>query len=194
VGVAREMKPLDKANPVPVASHILGQANRQANPRATQRAMAGAPDATKAAEPADTAAPIASAVHGVDKGSIRSFPDSTTADKTRNVPNLAGEVAALDKARAAAGVRDPARTLRLLDDYQRQYPNGDLGPEAQLLRIEALVQNGQSAVALPIARRMLKDAPTGPHAERIRSLLLAANPTESLSNLRSIPTNPATSQ
>jgi len=190
VGIARVMKPLDQASPAPVASHI----SVQASPRALRPAMAGAPDATKAVEPSEVAAPIASAVHGIDKGSIRRFPDSIAVEHTRNPPNLAGEVATLDKAQAAASAGDPTRTLRLLDSYQRQYPHGNLGPEAQLLRIEALVQNGQSAVALPIARRMLKDAPTGPHAERIRALLLAANPTESVSNLRSIPTDPATSQ
>lgn len=190
VGVAHEIKLPDKARPVPVASHI----SAQANPSTLRPTRAGAPDANKAVEPSELAAPVASAVHGIEKGSSRRFADLTTAENPRNLPNLADEVATLDKAQAAASAGDPTRTLRLLDSYQRQYPHGNLGPEAQLLRIEALVQNGQSAVALPIARRMLKDAPTGPHAERIRSLLPAADSTASVSNLRSMPTDPATSQ
>ena len=163
VGVAREMRPSDNATiPAPVASHDLVQAS----PRATQPVIARAPDTVKSAEPSELVDRAASAVPSVDRSSVRSFPDSTAPEKSHDPSNLADEVAALDKARAAAVAGDPARALRLLDSYQRQYPNGNLGPEAQLLRIEALVQNGQSTVALPIARRMLKDAPSGPHAER----------------------------
>jgi len=191
VGVAREMSPSGNATSrAPVASHVSGQAS----PRATQLAIATAHASAKSAEPSELATEVLSAESGVSKRAIRSFPDSTAPEKPRDPSNLADEVAVLDKARTAAVAGDPARTLRLLDSYQRQYPNGNLGPEAQLLRIEALVQNGQSSVALPIARRMLKDAPSGPHAERIRGILPAADSTDGESKFRSNSAASATSQ
>ncbi len=84
---------------------------------------------------------------------------------------LAHEVAALDRAREAAAQRNPAYTLKLLDAYQRQFPNGSLLPEAQLLRIEALVQSGRRTQAQPIARSLLQSAPDGPLSERIHTLM-----------------------
>lgn len=91
--------------------------------------------------------------------------------RSAEASSLADEVAALDQARVAAAEHNPARTMALLDAYQRQFPNGSLGPEAQLLRIEALVQSGRRAQALPLARRLLTAAPDGPLSERIHALL-----------------------
>ena len=85
--------------------------------------------------------------------------------------SLTEEVAALDKVRAAAQAHNPALMLRLLNDYQREFPNGALAIEARVLLVEALVQSGQTVAAMPLARQLLNAAPSGPHASRIRALL-----------------------
>jgi hypothetical protein len=98
---------------------------------------------------------------------------------------LAEEVAILDQARAAAAQGDSVGTLKLTNRYKRQFPNGTMAPEAQLLQVEALVRTGQTAAAAPIARQLLQAAPNGPHAERIRALLPAKDLNPPASNLRS---------
>ncbi len=85
-------------------------------------------------------------------------------------PGLSQEVAFLDAARQMVGT-NPAGTLRALDDYQSQFPHGDLAPEALVLRIEALVRSGQRPAADELAREYLARNPGSPHARKIRALL-----------------------
>jgi len=101
---------------------------------------------------------------------------SAAVSRSPTPSSLAAEVSAIDGVRTAAVEHNPTRTLALLDAYQRQFPNGSLGPEAQLLRIEALVQAGRRAEAVPIARHLLDAAPDGPLSERVRTLLPEMNP------------------
>lgn len=84
---------------------------------------------------------------------------------------LAAEVAALDDARTALRNRQPARTLALLDDYARRYPRGTLAQEAALLRIEALLAQGNRAEARRFGRSFLEASPGSPLAARVRALL-----------------------
>ena len=76
----------------------------------------------------------------------------------------------LDSARQMVGT-NPAGTLRALDDYQTQFPHGDLAPEALVLRIEALVRSGQQGAADKLGRDYLARNPGSPHAHKIRTLL-----------------------
>jgi hypothetical protein len=86
-------------------------------------------------------------------------------------PNLAAEVAALDRARVALAAGDAARAVRELDQYQKDFPRGILGQEALVLRIEALVRSGNAAAARALADRFLRASPGSPHAARIRTLV-----------------------
>jgi hypothetical protein len=86
------------------------------------------------------------------------------------------EVARLDEARAALAQGDPARALSTLEGYARRFPRGVLGPEAAVLRIEALVAAGDRPAATRAAQSFLKANPASPYAQRIESLLVAPNP------------------
>ncbi len=191
VGVAREMPQLvGTRSPVLVGS---GPATQAASPVEVRKILVpSAPE--EPAERSESAPQIAPAVRMRDKDTLRHSNDLSVVEQTRSPSKLADEVSVLDQARTAAIAQNPARTLRLLDNYQRQFPNGALGPEAQVMRIEALVQSGQSATALPIARQLLKAAPAGPHAERIRALLPMAESTGSTTIGRSNQTDHATSK
>jgi hypothetical protein len=85
-------------------------------------------------------------------------------------PKLAEEVAALDRARQMVSLR-PAQAIALLDAYDRDFPRGDLAPEALVLRVDALVRSGQTAAAAAIGGAYLSAHPRSPHADRIRTML-----------------------
>jgi hypothetical protein len=87
---------------------------------------------------------------------------------------LGAELVELRAARSALNSGDPAQALRLLDGFQRSFPSAALAPEATLLRLEALVEAGQSENARRLGERLLQGQPTGPHADRVRALLRRA--------------------
>ncbi|MBI4704522.1 MAG: hypothetical protein HY744_25750 [Deltaproteobacteria bacterium] len=113
------------------------------------------PPVAAAAAPRAEAAPVASGA-----GPASAAP----------APTLAAEVAALDRARAELDA-DPEATLRRLDDYERGFADGSLGPEAQVLRIEALARAGKVDAARALGQAFLAHYPGSPHARRVRSIL-----------------------
>ena len=79
--------------------------------------------------------------------------------------SLTYEVAALDRAREALAAGDAAGALRALDDHDRRFPGGMLGPEATVLRIEALALRGDRASAVRLGKAFLEGAPAEPTRE-----------------------------
>jgi hypothetical protein len=108
-----------------------------------------------------------------------SSPEAPRARATSPTPAssaLADEIAALDGAREALASGDAARALRALDARDRAFPRGALGPEAMVLRIEALALRGDRAAATRLGEAFLAASPRSPHASRIRTLLGLAAP------------------
>jgi hypothetical protein len=85
--------------------------------------------------------------------------------------SLRAEVASLDKARGALGRGDGAGALRELDRHAAEFPRGALGPEATVLRIDALTRTGQRAAAEALAERFLASPAHAAHATRVHSIL-----------------------
>jgi len=85
--------------------------------------------------------------------------------------SLSREIAMIDGARRALGSGDSKAALRKLDDYAAVVRTGTLDREAEVLRIDALVQAGQSGAAAVLARRYLARYPNDPHAVRLRALV-----------------------
>jgi len=83
---------------------------------------------------------------------------------------LAREVAALDAARTALAVGANASALRQIERYHREFPQGELSADADVVAIEALAAEGQSAATKRAASRFLQRHPRDPHAARIREL------------------------
>ncbi|MGA2449044.1 MAG: hypothetical protein ABTD50_10240 [Polyangiaceae bacterium] len=90
-------------------------------------------------------------------------------------PSFALELSTLDQARAAVADGEPARALSILGEYSAQFPRGAMGPEAAVLRVEALLSAGDRAAAERVARAFLQNNPTSPYGPRVKSLL-GANP------------------
>jgi hypothetical protein len=89
---------------------------------------------------------------------------------------LADEVNALDEARRALDSGEAESSLRALDAYDLRFGQRRLGPEATLLRIEALLALGRSEGARQLGDRLLAADPSGAYAQRVRSLLTKATP------------------
>jgi len=84
--------------------------------------------------------------------------------------SIAGEIAALDRARRAVASGDAGGALSALERYRAQFPRGVLQQEASVLRIEALSKAGQRGRARELARSFERAHPSSPHLERIRAL------------------------
>jgi hypothetical protein len=98
-------------------------------------------------------------------------PTPTTAPPPPRAASLSDEIAALDAANKALATGDAAGALRAADDHDRRFPGGVLGPEATVVRIEALALRGDREAATRMARAFLDAHPASPHAKHLRSLL-----------------------
>jgi hypothetical protein len=84
---------------------------------------------------------------------------------------LSEEVIALERARRALGDDDGATALKALSEYDHQFKQRTLGPEAEALRIEALLKSGNRTAGKAAAERFLARHPKSPLAKRVRSLM-----------------------
>ncbi len=128
------------------------------------------PDTQSAAPPPMLAAPAPAPIHvDTPKVAVPSVP--STVPSSAPVFDLAGEVRAIDRARAALAGRDTGETLAALDDYDRRYPAGSLAREAAVLRVEALALRGDHAEAARRAQELLAASPEGPYRARLRKVI-----------------------
>lgn len=96
-------------------------------------------------------------------------PSVATAEPLKETA-LGREIALVDRARAELRAGRAVESLRLLDEHRRTFPSGVLTFEANVLRAEALRATGDVAGGAALARRLLDQAPSGPHAARLRTL------------------------
>ncbi|MEO8797800.1 MAG: hypothetical protein ABI551_07945 [Polyangiaceae bacterium] len=86
-----------------------------------------------------------------------------------SAPDLAPQIALLDRARSSVTDGDPARALDLVRRYRRDYPGGAFQQEADVVEIEALEKDGDSDGAKTAARRFLAAHPTSPYTAQVRA-------------------------
>lgn len=92
---------------------------------------------------------------------------------------LAEEIAALDEARRAMEDGDSAAAMRALERHARQFPASQLDHEAAVLRVEALIAQGQCEAARAQGEAFLQANPRSPAAQRMASLLSRPCPPKS---------------
>ena len=83
--------------------------------------------------------------------------------------SLTAELSSLEQARRALLEHAPAQALQTLDDYRAAFPNGSLQVEAAALRVEAVGQSGNHALARQLAESFLNSFPSSPLARRVRA-------------------------
>jgi hypothetical protein len=101
---------------------------------------------------------------------------SEAAEERRSLRALGEQVASIDRARGALAAGNPAEALRIVDEYDAKFPEGMLSQEATILRVEALVKEGDRPAAVAVGQRFLAAHATSPHAARVKQLLGDHNP------------------
>lgn len=100
-----------------------------------------------------------------------------SAQPTAGAQDVSKELALLDRARKALGAGEAHAALSALAEHDRRFPHGELGLEAKLLRVEALVAGGDNAQATRRARAFLAAHPNSPYTARVKVLLAKATHT-----------------
>jgi len=88
--------------------------------------------------------------------------------------SLSAEVKFLDAARRAVNAHNTAAAESVLDSYGQRFPQGHLKPEATVLRLSVLVQQGKHTAARALAAQLLASDAYKAYGHRIQSLLRAA--------------------
>ena len=97
-------------------------------------------------------------------------PDADGLPRRRRAGDLAGELAAYDRAQAAMARRAWDEAAEAYRRYLEAWTRGRLRPEAQLDRLEALVRGGRVGRAAELATRLLDDAGVEAHHVELRRL------------------------
>ncbi|MEO8905562.1 MAG: hypothetical protein ABI488_23850 [Polyangiaceae bacterium] len=84
--------------------------------------------------------------------------------------DLSAQVTLVDAARAAIAAQYFSEALRLSDQYRARFPNGELGPEAELIAIEALAGTHERTQVLERAASFFARFPGDPHTARVEWL------------------------
>ncbi len=112
--------------------------------------------------PASVSAPISP---------VRAAESPRPARPASSNDQLSREVKALELAHRALAEHDPQRALELLDRYGAHFPAGSLSSEAVVLRVQALLANGDRAAAQAQADAYSAAHPDTPFAIRLKELV-----------------------
>jgi len=142
-------------------------------PPATMPAKAAAPltSAAPVPEGAPAAAPEASDVSAASGEPLPSEASKAAPARLRTEPDIALEIAALDRARRASESGNFSAALAELDAYDHAFKRGRLRPEALLLRIQTLISKGDQAGARSLGTKFLARYPKSPLGPRIQKLV-----------------------
>jgi hypothetical protein len=88
-------------------------------------------------------------------------------------PELAAQLAMLDRARTALASDDTQLALTTLDRYDLEYPNGDLAPESLAVRVETYSRRHDDVKVRELGERFLSRYPTHPRAALVATMMKA---------------------
>jgi hypothetical protein len=154
-----EHAPTRSAVPLAAEAAVLPAPAQAANVDAT----GAQPEADRAAAGAPSAAPVSEVP-----------ADERTLEQSARRALAGARPALVDwgsDSEAPKRVSQPALALALLRRYEEQHPNRALGPEAVVVRIEALALIGNREAATALAERFVAEHPTHPAAVRVRALV-----------------------
>jgi hypothetical protein len=150
-----------------------------ARPVVSETVPVAVPGAAPASAASAPAADVPSAGEGRGRRASHAGRVRESGRETGDSPvdrSLGNETRALDRVRESLDAHRPTEALRLLEEYQRNFPQGRLRPEAMVLRLAALVRAGRHGAADALAGQLLADEAYQTYAPRIRSLLREAKP------------------
>jgi hypothetical protein len=162
VGIVVRARDVRRPAPPPTVSPSLPESPASQAPES--------PQATDGEMPATAATETRSAPQSRESGRMR-----------RTIPaeaSLAAELRLLDLARAEMDAHNLAAAQRALDGYRRRFSQGRLEPEATVLRLALLVQQGNGSAARSLAAQLRADDTYRTYQNRIRSLLHDVSPAQ----------------
>jgi len=116
-------------------------------------------------EPSVEPAPVAEPATGED-GAAEAGANGENEESSAIDDALGRELALLDRARAANAACHTGRALSILARYERDYPSGQLAPEAAFLRVVIMCRAGQEGLARTQAHALGRRWPSSPLASR----------------------------
>jgi hypothetical protein len=150
-------------------------ARRDPAPSAVEAAPAGrSPVRSPAVTPEAPAAPAAGQARPPRRKSRAAHPPAPVSLSAP--PTLAAEVSRIDTARTVSAVGDYDQALRLVERYHRDFPQGLLAPDADVVALEAAAAKHDGADVARRAALFLARYPDDPHAARVRQLQLIESP------------------
>ncbi len=166
------LKGLATLGVVAVAGGVAWWASQDAGPSApTLVASAVQPVEVRTVTPAQpsAAAPVASTAPPDPEpvASVRKAPQPSPAVPSAEPPRDQAKMLELARRKLAS---DPAGALALAEKA-RAVKGGNLGAEAEIIAIEALVRSGRVSDARSRAQRMLTRSPNTPYKRRLRDIL-----------------------
>jgi hypothetical protein len=132
------------------------------------------PTPPPAAPEAPAVAPKPSARAPAIRRSVRRQPSDVAPLEAAPPASLTDEIAALERARTALGGGDPATALHTLDAYRARFRGGKLASEETVLRVKALLAQGNHGEAIFVADTYAAMHPGDPYTDRLRELLGSA--------------------
>jgi hypothetical protein len=112
--------------------------------------------------------------HGVATAAAASLCRSSPSRRLEtNLPRstLAAEVSRVETARTAIALGDYDQAVRLVDGYHRDFPNGALGPDADVIALDAVAARRDQREVARRAALFLARYPNDPHAARVKALV-----------------------
>lgn len=157
-------------------SPVAHETNAAPVPRSAMTTVA--PEPSVASAPSDRHPPSAVAApagnsrgHAAASGFTENAgPAPGRPGEPENPSTLGDQIALVDGARAAVGAHAGDRALALVHDYETRFPRGSFRPEAEALRIEALVDLGRAAEARALGAQFVVEHAGSPLAERVARL------------------------
>jgi hypothetical protein len=89
--------------------------------------------------------------------------------------SVALEIEALERVRSELARKEGEAALTALRRYASEHPHGALAHEADVLRVEALLQAGDAPAALQLAQQLLRRHSDSPHRARLEALARQAS-------------------
>ncbi len=145
-------------------------------PPATLVLATGTSLSPSALQPASEPAPVTS-IEAPEPAQALNTPRAASerraqpAARTAGEASIQGQIDLIDRARNAVRAHQPAGALQAISEYHQRYPQGVLGQEAQLLRIEATLQQGDRATAERMFDAYEARYPSSALATRVRQML-----------------------
>ncbi|HEV8551375.1 MAG TPA: hypothetical protein VGQ57_20145 [Polyangiaceae bacterium] len=150
--------------------HSAPAANASVAPAVTSTEEPAARDAT--VEPARSELEPAPEAHeSPAKIVVRPKAAPTPSSSATAASSLSRELQVLKQAHDALAKGNPNGALAALDDYHHRFPQGALGAEETVIRVQALLARGDRAQAAALARQFSAAHPDSLYARRVETLV-----------------------